>query len=333
MKDLTISPIDRQNILNNTEAITYMQEFFGLPGMFFQGEYKYTKQHIADFYNIDDSTIDRYLSNNESELKHNGYNLFKGAKLRELKKEFGHLLGEMNKVNQLGIFNFRSFLNLGMLLVESEKARALRSKLLDIVIDTLNKKAGGSTKYINQRDGDFFNSIIKEPHYRKEFTSALNNYLEMGNYKYALYTDEIYKCVFNEDAKEYKQVLQLEEKENPRNTMYSEILKLIASFETGLAHEMKLKSEKLGRKLLPKELDNLIAEYAQHPLYKPLIEDAKIKMASRDYGFRQILHENLKEYISSIDKSDYDRFLGEKSKDLKQRIEEHLEVFKRLKDR
>ena len=65
-----------------------------------------------------------------------------------------------------------------MLLVESEMARALRSKILDIVIDTLNEKAGGSTKYINQRDEDFLNAILKEPHYRKEFTQALNTYLE-----------------------------------------------------------------------------------------------------------------------------------------------------------
>jgi len=36
-----------------------------------------------------------------------------------------------------------------MLLVESEKARHLRSKILDIVIHTINEKTGGGTKYIN----------------------------------------------------------------------------------------------------------------------------------------------------------------------------------------
>lgn len=57
------------------------------------------------------------------------------------------MLQEGAKAPQLGVFNFRSFLNLGMLLTESEKAKALRSKILDIVIDTLNEKLGGSTKY------------------------------------------------------------------------------------------------------------------------------------------------------------------------------------------
>lgn len=333
MKDLTMSPIDRQNVLNNMEAIVYMQEFLGLPGMLFNGEFKYTKQHIADFYAIDISTVDRYLLQNEKELKHNGYAVVKGANLKEIKENFGPLLGDMKKTTQLGLFNFRSFLNLGMLLMESEKAKALRSKILDIVIDTLNQKSGGSTKYINQRDGDYLNSIVKEPHYRKEFTRALNLFLEMGNYKYASYTDQIYKSIFNENAKEYKLMLQLEEEENPRQTMYAEVLKLIASFETGIAHEMEVKYNELGRKLVAHELDLLIQNFSQHPLYKPLIEDARIKMASRDYGFRQILHHNLQEYIESIDKTDYDRFLGEKTKTLNEQIENHLEVFKRLKNR
>ena len=127
--------------------------------------------------------------------------------------------------------------------------------------------------------------------------------------------------------------MQLENNENVRDTMYAEVLKLVASFETGLAHEMKKKSGVLNRKLLPEELDTLIDEFSLHPLYKPLVEDACIKMASRDYGFRQVLHENLKHYISSVPLSDFERFLGDKSKLLEERIQENIEVFERLKDR
>ena len=42
-----------------------------------------------------------------------------------------------------------------MLLTESEKAKEVRSVMLDIVIDVINKKTGGNTKYINQRDNEF----------------------------------------------------------------------------------------------------------------------------------------------------------------------------------
>jgi hypothetical protein len=336
MKDLTISAIDRQNILNNKTAVENIQKYLGVSGMLFKGEYRYTRQQIIDFYGIDNSTIDRYLSQNEDELKHNGYVNLKGKELKEFKEEFGWMLQEGAKAPQLGIFNFRSFLNLGMILTESEKAKALRSKILDIVIDTLNQKLGGSTKFINQREEDFLIAMAREPIYRKEFTEALNKYLEMGNYKYAVYTDAIYKTIFLEKASEYKVILKLKEKENMRDTLYSEVLRLIASFEVGIADSMKSKFEKLKRKLHPIELDELIDEFSKQRFWIPQIEDARSKMASRDYGLRNIIHERLKPYINSLSAEDYDKFLGDKSKDLLQRVIENpdlLDVFKRLKDR
>jgi len=332
MKDLTVSVVDRQNILNNIGAVEDIQKYLGIGGMLFQGEFRYTKKQIAEFYVIDDSTIERYLANNEEELKHNGYEVFKGRKLKDFKDKFGWLLEDGLKAPQLGIFNFRAFLNLGMLLSESEKAKALRSAMLDIVLDKLNKKIGGNTKFINQRDEEFFLAIIKEPKYRREFTAALKDYLEMGNYKYAYYTDRIYKAIFREKATEYKQILKLDKNENVRDTMYSEVLNLIASFETGLAHKMKEFFDKKGTKLNPHELDELFNKFAEDPLYKPLLENARIKMASRDYGLRDIIHASLEEYIQALSVSDFERFLGEKSKSLEKRIEDNIDVFKRLKD-
>lgn len=67
-----------------------------------------------------------------------------------------------NRTPQLAIFDSRAFLNMAMLLSESEKARALRQLMLDIVIDLINKKTGGSTKYINQRDQNFLGSSLQE---------------------------------------------------------------------------------------------------------------------------------------------------------------------------
>ena len=336
MKDLTVSALDRQNILNNKKALENIQIYIGITGMLFENEYRFTRQQVAEFYGIDNSTIDRYLFQNENELKHNGYVNLKGKALKEFKAEFGWMLHEGAKAPQLGVFNFRSFLNLGMLLTESEKAKALRSKILDIVIDTLNEKLGGSTKFINQREEDFLIAMAREPIYRKEFTDALNKFLDMGNYKYSVYTDAIYKAIFLEKSSDYKIILKLEEKENARDTMYSEVLRLIASFEVGIADVMKNKFDELGRKLQPSELNTLIEEFSLQRMWIPQIEDARSKMASRDYGLRNIIHERLKPYINSLRDSDYDNFLGDKSKDLLQRVIENpelLDVFKRLKDR
>lgn len=58
---------------------------------------------------------------------------------------------------------------MAMLLSESEKARALRQLMLDIVIDFINRKTGGGTKYINQREKDFLFSSLQEDNYRRPY--------------------------------------------------------------------------------------------------------------------------------------------------------------------
>lgn len=332
MKDLTNSNIDRQNILNNRYALSQIQEYVGLPGMLFENEYRFTKEMVARFFEIDDRTIQRYLEQFEEELKHNGYILIKGKALKQFKLQFGHVINVQTKTTVLGLFNFRAFLNLSMLLKESEKARHLRSKILDIVIHTINEKTGGGTKYINRRDEDYLINAIREHKYRKEFTNALNLYIDLGNYKYALYTDKIYQAIFKENAKEYKQILKLAENENARETMYAEVLKLIASFEAGIAFEIEKKSRELNRKLYATEVDAIFKNFTDHPAQLPHIEDARVKMASRDNFFRDAFHHKLKEYITSVTASDFDKFIGERSVDFDQQLSEATDVFKRLKD-
>ncbi len=332
IKDLTTSNIERQNILNNSYALQNIQKYVGLPALEFEGEYWLTKQMVVDFFEVDERTIERYLEKNSVELKHNGYVLMRGNRLKELKLKFAPVINVGSKTTQLGLFNFRSFLNLTMLLIESEKARLLRSKMLDIVIDTINEKTGGKTKYINQRDADYLTTAIKEPKYRKQFTDALNLYVNMGNYKYAVYTDKIYEAIFKEKAKEYKNILRLKSKENIRETLYVEVLDLIASFEVGLAYELKKESEKLERKLSSKEVDLIFRSFAEHPLHSPLVDKARIKMASRDLHFRDAFHKKLEHYIQSVSREDFDRLIGKESMDFDEQLEQAKDVFKRLKE-
>ena len=72
-KDLTTSQLDRQNILNNTVALPRIQEELGVRALEFEGRYVLTKQMVADYYGVDERTIERLLISNEEELKHNGY--------------------------------------------------------------------------------------------------------------------------------------------------------------------------------------------------------------------------------------------------------------------
>ncbi|MGL5691525.1 MAG: DNA-binding protein [Bacteroidales bacterium] len=331
-KELTVSNVERQNILNNKYAVEAIIKRIDFPGMLFDGEYHYTKSMVADFYGVDISTIDRYLSKNEDELKHNGYVLSKGKSLKELKLRFAHLINEASKTTQLGLFNFKAFLNIGMLLTESEKAKQLRSLMLDIVISCINEKVGGGTKYVNRRDVDYLPAAIAEENYRKALTSAINRCVEgHKTFKYAQITDLIYQTVFRENAKEYRAILKLDSTDNPRHTMYAEVLLVISSFENGLGYEIEKKYADLGRMLSIDEVSTIIDNLAAHPAQSPYLYDARTKMASRDLGFRDAYHGNIAEYLKALSPEEFERFIGNQSIDFDKILEDNADTLKRLK--
>lgn len=332
MNDLTVSNIDRQNILNNRIAVENVQKQLGFTGMLFDGEYRFTKQMVAEFYQVDTSTIDRYLATYSDELKHNGYVLCRGKLLKEFKLQFAHLINEASKTTQLGLFNFRAFLNLGMLLAESETARKLRNLILDIVIATINEKAGGGTKYINRRDADYLPAAVEERNYRKVFTEAVGSFVQgHPTYKYAQITDMLYNAVFREKAKEYRELLKLEPKDNIRATLYAEVLRVISSFEVAVGSEIKKRVNLLGRPLEQKEVECIVQEVADSPIMEPFLHDARTKMASRDLSLRDVLHAKIAEYIQPMSPDEFEKFLGEQSVDFEQILAANQDVLRRLK--
>lgn len=244
IKDLTSSIITRQSTLNNVFAIEEIEQEFKFNGILWNENLVFLKNQVASIFEIDERTIERYLSSHEEELKNNGYKILRGSELKKFKDLLfvGDIdvadLNLLTKVPQLGIFNFRAVLNLAMLLTESQKAKEMRARILDIAISVISKKSGGNTKYINQRATDYLQSSFQEENYRKEFTKALNECVEDNNWKYSKYTNLIYKAIFAEDAFEYKKILNLSHKDNARDTFYSEVIDVIAYFETGFAEKL-----------------------------------------------------------------------------------------------
>ncbi|HBH11856.1 MAG TPA: DNA-binding protein [Clostridiales bacterium] len=336
-KDLTNSDIDRQNILNNTIALSEIQKTADVKGIIFEGKITFTKDMIAEFYDVDIRTIERYTTKFSNELKCNGYEILKGKRLKDFFRAIDDQqvpdINVAKNTPQLAIYDFRAFLNIGMLLVESENARVLRQMILDVVIDTINQKTGGSTKYINQRDRDFLGAFLQGENYRKEFTDALRDYVEMGNFKYARYTDMIYQSIFKEKAKEYREILKLKSKDTVRDTFYSEILDLIAAYECGLADSLKKKATEINRKLTSWEVNEIFHEFENLPHWKPLITSSRNKMASRDLALRDVFHKQLEAYIKPLDSKEYDRFLGTEGDEIEKLMKDNAEVLRRLKER
>ncbi len=349
-KNLTTSDIHRKNILNNRYALQEIEKEVSYPGILFEGSLHYTKRQIAQFYDIDERTINRYLEQHENEISGSGYEVLNGKRLIEFKESYAQYISDFSDgkdidvltmdesikmTSVLGVFTFRAFLNIGMVLTESARAKQLRALILDIVIDTINAKIGGNTKYINQREEEFLPSAIREFNYRETFTNALDVCIVESKWKYAQFTDAVYRSIFHENAKEYKQILNLKVKDSARGTMYSEVLDLIAAYENGFADFLCNKKETLGRKLTVQEANLMFDQFEKNhrAAFQPLLENVKTLMASRDMVFRDALHEKLKNYVTHLSADEFDKFLGEKSMDLEERLRENIDVFKRLKDR
>ena len=351
--------------LNKRASVAIIQEHLGLEAIYFNGQYWLTKKMVADFYEVEERTIERYIAQNEEELNHNGYILSKGKLLKELKLQFAHVINVGSKTTQLGLFKFRAFLNIGMLLTESEKAKELRSLILDIVIATINERTGGGTKFINRRDVNYLPAAIQEDNYRKTLTSAISRYV-IGHttFKYAQVTDIIYKAAFRENAKEYKKILRLGDKDNVRQTLYAEVLLLISSFENGVGNAIYEKYKATGKMLSVADVEQIVQELEENPdvkitegnceyaasacnpvsrrtgdsavcrhhdMMKPFLHDARTKMSSRDLSFRDAYHGNIAEYLRAVTPEEYERFIGEQSVDFDQILKENKDVLKRLK--
>lgn len=340
-RDLTNSPIHRKNALNNKLALPEIYKALAFPTVLFEKKYRFTRQQLADFYEVDSRTIQRILEQNEHEIGTQGYEVLTGDRLRLFKNEVASQntpsinIEEINKAPSLGVFTFRAFLNVGMLLSDSERARQTRSVILDIVIDVLNKKAEGHTKFINQREEQYVFVALDQFDYRQKFTEAMDEFVEKNNFKYAQLTDKIYKSIFKENAKEYRKILNLNSSDSVRSTFYSEILRIISDYENAFSKELQAESVKLNRKLTLTETHELFNNFSERAenMMEASIEEARSKMASRDLLFRDALHEKLEEYIKEVSEEDFDKFLGEHSMTLDRRLIENDDVFKRLKNR
>lgn len=106
-----------------------IQNKSGVEGIVWNNKLFVTREMTAKFFNVDVRTISRYLEQNGEELSENGYEVLRGKNLKsflDAARNSGKDINVPTKTTVLGVFDFRAFLNMAMLLSESEKARALR---------------------------------------------------------------------------------------------------------------------------------------------------------------------------------------------------------------
>ena len=339
-KKASLNDIERQNILNNPYVVEPLQKGIGFNYPIIEWEMRITIQQIADFFDVSKRTIERKIEENQQELQKNWYEIFTWDRLKKVKEALGTDINVGTKITILWLFNFRAFINIWMLLTQSEKAKELRSIILDVVVDVMNQRTWWSTKYINQRDDNYINTYVASKTYRKDFTDALHIYVAAWPVKFPLMTNKIYTFLFGEDASAYRKILKLEpEEKNIRSTFYAEVLTAVSTIETGFAHHLKTLFEKKSTQLSYNETEEAFEDFVSLPVIQPQVENARTIMASRDKWFRDIIHEALTPYLESLSPEEYEKFLSddwkrneEKTKKALEIIDDNEAVFIRLRD-
>lgn len=127
--------------------------------------------------------------------------------------------------------------------------------------------------------------------------------------------------------------MDLKANDKVRDTFFSEILDIIAAYESGLADAIKCEYERVGHILSQQETEEVFRRFENMALWKPLIQRGRVKMASRDMALRDAFHYQLSEYIQPLDKDEYQKFLGAVGDELDKLMQENQEVLCRLKER
>ena len=390
--NLTNSYRDRQTILNNSYLIQKIEVHFNFEEFFDYGRLVknsllMTKRQLSCILKTHKNTIDRYITTHSKELKQSGYEILTGEALGNFLAKCGRevIFSDGNRygfsksdrpITKFEIFTFKSWLNMAMLLPESEPAKFVRSRILDIAID-LAAQEDGKTKYINRKIQYVYLDVYREFIYcSQEFKNATQQYIKLDRNEltadgikrisqydlFAMSYDNIYQLVFGNLHSSYKQAIVLHTVYKKRNleklrressfcrvtpgsklrdAIYHEVYRVMNQIENGIAIKIELVSINKGRKLEIEELDDIVSHIEQDIKFLPLIQEARIKMAlikSLDANpelYKEVLNERFREHEQAIKKSDIDKFVEVKLKNLKEKLlmAETLAVFQRLSDR
>jgi len=95
-KDLTSSNLDRKNILNNNVAIQEIYQQVGFWGFKHDGKFRFTKQQLAEYFEVDIRTIERIVENYREEILESGYEIYTGNRLKDFKNKIADFVKRVN---------------------------------------------------------------------------------------------------------------------------------------------------------------------------------------------------------------------------------------------
>ncbi|MCS0789508.1 hypothetical protein NX021_15250 [Cytobacillus firmus] len=201
----------RDEVLEKVKGVAFLTE-----------DFEVTIQMAADYYEVPFETIKSVIKRNRDEFNEYGeMRILKGKPLKEFKGQV-QLEPELKTAPSLTLVNRRGLLRLGMLLTDSEVARAIRNYLLNIeeVADE-EQKRWAIEREISKRD-------------RRQLTDAIKDFYEgtlKDGVQYAAFTNLVYATLFDMTANELKAMYELEKNEALRDSFTTEDLRKVVKVE------------------------------------------------------------------------------------------------------
>lgn len=287
MKILTNSQVDRKTILDDDRAITEIQKHIDVEGISYENQIIFTKQMTAQIYGVEEKIIDSYISDNLQELIENGYQVIEDKKLIDFISSINRTNSNttnLPKFSTLHIFNYKAFLNIGMLIIESQSAKLIRHRILDIMIDLINIQTNGLTKYINQKH-DYISQFPEVSNHTTNICTALKNYTNVDSSKYLLYINKILNIVFNSHIAHIQ---------NKKEIFRLEILKLFNQYVNIIVNQLTKKFDLIGSLLNHNETEEVFLRVESQAQSKQETESNQPIISNDDYDnlFINILKDN-----------------------------------------
>ncbi len=136
-QELATSLTSRENILQNEQTLQELENILLL-----SSDAPFSKKDVAQALTIEASIIDDYVARYGDELCSSGYQ-------------------PLDEGIHTETFSFRAFINLAMLVVESEQARKIRNQIFDVAIGVAARMQGGYADFNATKHYTTQNAITK----------------------------------------------------------------------------------------------------------------------------------------------------------------------------
>lgn len=137
MKELELieSKENREKVIERIEVLDQVKEILTLGNTEFV-----TVELAAQYYEVEKNVIEKAIQRHRDEIEEDGFKVYKSKELREMLESIentknGHIVSFKIPPRGLRLIPKRALLRIGMLLRDSQIAKEVRTRLLDIVHD------------------------------------------------------------------------------------------------------------------------------------------------------------------------------------------------------